>query len=348
MPIVHFNGGIYRNGRFEVNMDGVSAPLSKDYRVGTRGGYITVNTTEVPGFPDRNIRIFCDQEEYYITGENQLMSEQVTKDNHADGGADDRTDEEIMEYMRQRFAMLTEMTKAVKRGDIRAMIVSGPPGVGKSHGVEQVLDEYKLLEQDIGGLEPKYEIVKGEISALGLYCKLYQYSARDNVLVFDDCDVIFEEPSALNILKAALDSKRDRKINWNTDSRKLREDDIPNSFSFKGGCIFITNVKFDHVRSKKLRDHLEALESRCHYVDLGIDTDRERMLRIRQVTRDGMLDVYGFTDDQIDDILEYVDVNKHRLRDLSLRTVIKIADLMKAFPDYWAAHAENSVIKRGK
>ena len=38
------------------------------------------------------------------------------------------------------------MTKAVKKGSVRAMIVSGPPGVGKSHGVEQVLDRYATLE----------------------------------------------------------------------------------------------------------------------------------------------------------------------------------------------------------
>jgi len=46
-------------------------------------------------------------------------------------GIQAKSDEEILEHLNQRFDILTEMTKAVKRGDVRAMIVSGPPGVVK-------------------------------------------------------------------------------------------------------------------------------------------------------------------------------------------------------------------------
>ena len=115
---------------------------------------------------------------------------------------------------------------------------------------------------------------------------------------------------SLNILKAALDSKRSRMIHWNTDSFKLRNEGVPDSFEFKGGAIFITNIKFDNVKSKKLRDHLEALESRCHYIDLTIDTEREKMLRIKQITADGMLNEYQLGEGVVDDIVDFVDVNK--------------------------------------
>jgi hypothetical protein len=151
---------------------------------------------------------------------------------------------------------------------------------------------------------------------------------------------------SLNILKAALDSKKTRKIHWNTDSYKLRNEGIPDSFEFKGSAIFITNIKFDNVKSKKLRDHLEALESRCHYIDLTIDTEREKMLRIKQIVSDGMLDDYAISQDKKDDIVDFIDINKKRLRELSLRTVLKIADLAVAFPDRWEAMAENTVMKR--
>ena len=119
------------------------------------------------------------------------------------------------------------------------------------------------------------------------------------------------------------------------------------SFEFKGSAIFITNIKFDNVKSKKLRDHLEALESRCHYIDLTIDTEREKMLRIKQITGDGMLNEYMLGEGVVDDIVDFVDVNKKRLRELSLRTVLKVADLAKAFPDRWEAMAENTVMRRG-
>ena len=229
---------------------------------------------------------------------------------------------------------------------MRAMIVTGPPGVGKSFGVEKVLGKHELIAE-LGDRPAKYQVVKGAMSAIGLYCKLYNYADKDNVLVFDDCDSILQEDLSLNILKAALDSKKTRRIHWNTDSFKLRNEGVPDSFEFKGSAIFITNIKFDNVKSKKLRDHLEALESRCHYIDLTIDTEREKMLRIKQITGDGMLNEYMLGEGVVDDIVDFVDVNKKRLRELSLRTVLKVADLAKAFPDKWEAMAENTVMRRG-
>jgi hypothetical protein len=121
---------------------------------------------------------------------------------------------------------------------------------------------------------------------------------------------------------------------------------VPDSFEFKGSCIFITNIKFENVKSKKMRDHLEALESRCHYIDLAIDTDREKMLRIQQITKDGMLDEYGLEPEVVEEIVDYIDMNKKKLRELSLRTVLKVADLAKAFPTKWEAMAENPVMRR--
>jgi hypothetical protein len=199
----------------------------------------------------------------------------------------------------------------------------------------------------LGEKAPRYEVVKGAMSAIGLYCKLFNYADKDNVLVFDDCDSVLLDDLSLNILKAALDSKKSRRIHWNTDSFKLRNEGVPDSFEFKGSAIFITNIKFDNVKSKKLRDHLEALESRCHYIDLTIDTEREKMLRIKQITGDGMLNEYMLGEGVVDDIVDFVDVNKKRLRELSLRTVLKVADLAKAFPDRWEAMAENTVMRRG-
>ena len=154
--------------------------------------------------------------------------------------------------------------------------------------------------------------------------------------MFDDCDSVLLDDLSLNILKAALDSGNKRMIHWNTDSRVLRNEGIPNHFEFKGGAIFITNIKFDHVRSKKLRDHLEALESRCHYLDLTIDTEREKIVRIKQVIKEhGMLDKYEMTDEHKQELINFIDDNKKHLRELSLRMVLKVADLMASFQDSW-------------
>jgi hypothetical protein len=59
-----------------------------------------------------------------------------------------------------------------------------------------------------------------------------------------------------------------------------------------------------------------------------------------------MLNEYKLAEDVVQDIVDFVDINKNRLRELSLRTILKVADLAKAFPTKWEAMAENTVMKR--
>ena len=327
-----FEEGTFKLRGKEVSVAGQTLPVVEGYKVGVRGGYVTVDGSAVPGFPDRKIKVMVSSAD----------SVKENADSVAAAGPAE-TDEQAIERIPGRFKMLGEMTKAVRKGDVRAMIVSGPPGVGKSHGVEEVLERYKLME-DLGG-KKTHEVIKGAMSALGLYAALYKNADAGNVVVFDDCDSIFADELSLNILKAALDSKKRRRIHWNTDSHKLRNEGIPDSFDFKATAIFITNLKFDKVKGK-LREHLEALESRCHYMDLTIDSERDKMLRIRQVINDGMLNEYKLKDEVKTAIVDFVDENKGRLRELSLRSVLKVADLAVAFPRDWKAYAENTVMRR--
>jgi hypothetical protein len=59
-----------------------------------------------------------------------------------------------------------------------------------------------------------------------------------------------------------------------------------------------------------------------------------------------MLAEYALGSTVEQEIVDYIDLNKKKLRELSLRTVLKIADLAKAFPDKWEAMAENTVMRR--
>jgi len=151
----------------------------------------------------------------------------------------------------------------------------------------------------------------------------------------------------LNTLTGALDSSRKRIISWNKDSRLLKNEGVENTFEFKGSVIFITNIKFEHVKSKNLRAKLEALESRCHYIDLQMDTNREKILRIKQVVNDcGMLDHYNFEDGIKEELVEFVEVNQLKMRELSLRMLLKVADLRKSFPNSWQSMAATTCMKR--
>lgn len=334
--------GEYRNQPI-VNQ---SFELVKGYAEGKRGGFVTVkNDGKFPQVQIANVKIKVNNinditwgtEKPIMANANLELAPVVTE-----------TDEEAMDRIKTRFNILDDMAKATIAGDIRAMIVSGPPGVGKSYGVEQQMEKASLFDQ-LTNSRTRYEVVKGAMTALGLYAVLYKYSDAKNVLVFDDCDSVFQDDLALNILKAALDSGKSRRICWNSDSSLLNREGIPNSFEFKGSCIFITNLKFENIKSKKLQDHLEALQSRCHFLNLTIDSDRDKMLRIKQVDRDcegGLFSDYNFNDGQDKEIFDFMEENAHKLREISMRMALKIADLFKVTGvNNWKVLAESTCMK---
>jgi len=342
--------GAYRSK----DMSGRIFPILKDYQKftgGKTGGFVTVDCSELDGFEGLakarvNVaeigKLTIVPEGQYITHRDELKKDKVPKLKEQK-----ETDEQAIERIANRFAILDEMAEAVATSKVRAMIVSGPPGIGKSYGVEKALEKQNMFT-DIAGDKRKFEMVKGAMSAIGLYKKLYEFKEPGCVCCFDDCDAILYDDLALNLLKAALDTTPKRTLHWNTESRVLQSEGMPNHFEFNGGVIFITNVKFDNVKSKKLQDHLAALQSRCHYLDLTIDSMRDRMLRIRQICGIGMLDKYKMPGGLQEELIQFIYDHKHRLREISLRMVLKIADLWKMAPEKWKVLAEQTCMRPAK
>jgi hypothetical protein len=317
MSTVRILSGSYRNDTIK----GKVFTLVKGYQLGDKGGFVTVkNEGQFPGRPDKvRIQVNTQSDIEFMSGPDATMIETPKE-----------TDEEAMNRIASRFGVLDEMSKACIKGDIRAMIVTGPAGIGKSHGVTLQMEKASLFDQVVGK-KARFEIVKGAMSGIGLFAKLYKFSDAKNVLVFDDCD-IWEDQDAINVLKGALDSGKTRRISWNKDSRLLRDEGVPNSFNFNGSIIFITNKSFDNKKASKMQPHLDALQSRCHFLDLTVDTERDKMLRIKQVHRDadgGLFKDYDFTQEQTDEIMSFIDTNHAKLREVSLRMCLKIADLVK-------------------
>ena len=319
--------------------------LVKGFQTGAKGGYVTVKNDGQFAINIPEVKVLVDSinEIEFLNGES--VTENTVKFSKAEVAKE--TETEAMDRIAARFEVLDEMSRAAINGDIRAMIVSGPPGVGKSYGVETQMEKASMFDK-LAGKRVRFNIVKGAMTALGLYAQLYKYSDTKNVLIFDDCDSVFTDDLALNILKAALDSGKTRRICWNSDSRLLREEGIPNTFNFNGSAIFITNLKFSNLKSKKLQDHLEALQSRCHFLDLTIDGDRDKMLRIKQVHRDangGLFSDYDFTEEQAQMVIDFMWDNHTKLREVSLRMCLKIADLVKISPNNWKNLARTTCMK---
>jgi hypothetical protein len=339
LSTVKIINGTYRNQQ----VNNMIFNLVKGFQTGAKGGYVTVNADGYfgPDLPEV-VRINVNGiEDLEFVGESAVVGEMMAPV----AKAPVETDEEVMTRIGERFDILDQMTKATIAGDVRAMIVVGPPGVGKSYGVEKQLEHSGLFDK-LSGRKIKYEVIKGAMTPIGLYCTLYKHSDRNNVLVFDDCDSVFQDDLSLNILKAALDSGKKRRIYWNSDSAMLRREGVPDMFDFKGACIFITNLQFSNLKSKKLQDHLEALQSRCHFLDLTLNTMRDRFLRIKQIYRKGELFAdYDFTQEQGDMVIEFMEQNQTRLREMSLRMALKIADLTRVSESNWRALAATTCMK---
>jgi hypothetical protein len=158
----------------------------------------------------------------------------------------------------EMFGNLERLTKMVGRGVQPSLVITGMAGVGKTHLVKETLKGM--------GLRESHEFVhfKGRATAAGLFITLYQNS--DKVVILDDCDSVFKDDDAVNILKAALDSYDTRKISY-ISSKQLKDefgDPIPAHFEFTGRIIFISNINQSRLD--------EAIRSRSFVADISMNT----------------------------------------------------------------------------
>jgi len=335
-------------------------PLVKPYQDGAKGGFVTIrNPNPKAGTPPVQ-RVQVEKADITMLGaDGEELGEHIVVDNGTQGAGIEvstnyeaafiqaETDDEAMDRIEETFLMLDKITDACARNVVRGLVVTGPPGIGKSFGVEKQLEAANMF-RTMAGKDPKYEVVSGGVSSIGLYQKLYYNRSPENVLVFDDCDGILFDEESLNLLKAALNSGDKRRICWNKESRVLTVEDIPEAFDFEGSIIFLSNIDFERTIAKgsRIANHLEAIMSRCHYLDLEIGSMRDKLLRIKQVVRDGMLSPYQFAAEQEVQIWDFVYDNSEYLREVSLRMVKKIADFVKADPKSWEEMAESTCLQR--
>ena len=251
-----------------------------------------------------------------------------------------------------RYAAMERNSKRMIKGTVPSLIVSGPPGLGKSHTFRRDLKasgriEWMDVQEELtyaGDDQEKaapyknklYDVISGSMTPPGLYQALWNMR-NGGIIMVDDCDSVFHDETCLNLLKAALDSDpAHRKVSWRKEAKWLEDYGIPKTFHFGGHVIFLTNIDFESVIAKnpesQMANHLRALIDRSLYLCLTLRSQRDFLIRIRQVAagENGMLAVeHGLTPEQADEVLEFVEEHKARFYNLSLRLVGQIAILMK-------------------
>jgi len=240
-----------------------------------------------------------------------------------------RTDGEVLKDLKERFQILSLLTQGSVHSNIRAVTVTGAPGVGKTYSVEQVLERSGT----------KYEIVRGAISALNLYMLAYKYRQPGNVVVLDDADDIFNDLDAVNILKVLCDTGSVRRVSYLKEAHQLKENDVPQSFEFNGAFIFISNVdfaKFVEDGKNKFAPHMGALMSRSLYLDLQIhDRNALGVWVNHMATAARIFDIDGVPQALRPEILGFLTEHRDTLYEISLRTLKKLNQLAKTNPEQW-------------
>jgi len=158
------------------------------------------------------------------------------------------------------------LLKMMYSGASNALFVAGRGGIGKTFTAEKELDALGLVDNK------DYFKNTGSISAAGLYRLLFKY--RNQIVFFDDSDNVFADQESRNILKAATDTKKIRKLVYSKRGSDVVEPDqytdeemedqglIPRYFEFTGKIIFISNLKPDKL------DPDGALRTRAFLVNI--------------------------------------------------------------------------------
>lgn len=251
------------------------------------------------------------------------------------------SDSELDARIRTTYANMELLTKSVGDGITTSMIISGAAGVGKSYTVKRVLEAND---------QTTVHFIRGYVKATGIYKLLWENRQAHQTLVFDDCDSVFEDAVGLNLLKAALELSKRRRICWMSEKEFVDEDggQIPNWFDYEGQIIFLTNIDFHELINKgsKMAPHLSALESRSIYLDLQVRSNREKMMRITQVVAEStILEDRGIYKDDEKQLMDYLYANVESLRECSLRTVEKLAALYLASPTKWSSLADSVLLR---
>lgn len=244
---------------------------------------------------------------------------------------------EIDDYadLERRYASVESYIKELSNGRIHNLIINGPAGVGKTHAVEKFLDAYA---------HGRFKVVKGHMTPLSLYGNLFFHRDPNNILVLDDIDSVFKKIEGVNMLKAAMDTGSVRRINWES-SNALKGVGIPDSFEFKGKVILISNIGFAVARKNSISAHLDALKDRSFNIVVADNTKESCFKQVCfMVLKKDMLNTFNLKYEQHIELLDYLKEHIIEIEKISLRTAIKLAQLMTISPANWRDMADTGLL----
>lgn len=248
----------------------------------------------------------------------------------------EKTLDDKVKYLEETMQDIYDISRGVAAGAFNSLFISGRAGTGKTYNVERALKDEGLEEED------DYIMVSGAVSVIMMFKKMYQY--RNKTLVFDDCDAVFRDENGRNMLKAALDTKKVRKISYlkksslvfdpkdfETDPQgefeQIENGLVPAYFEFSGRVIFISNLAKDKA------DPDGAIRSRSILIDVNPD-DATLMERMKKLLPH--LEPKAMPINEKKEIYEFM----KNANDVSMRTFVKAAGFKMAGLKNWERMAK--------
>jgi hypothetical protein len=258
-------------------------------------------------------------------------NETVTLEEPTAVKANEETLADKVKFLDETLTDIYDISRKVAAGAFNSLMISGRAGTGKTFSVEKALKDEGLVEDD------DYIIVSGAVSTIMMFKKMFQY--RNKVLVFDDCDAVFRDENGRNILKAALDTKKVRRISYLKKSglvfdpkdfemdpegefNMIENGMVPAYFDFAGRVIFISNLAKDKA------DPDGAIRSRSILIDVNPD-DVTLMERIKTLLP--YLEPKDMPMKDKEEIYEFM----KKANDVSMRTFVKAAGFKVAGLPNW-------------
>ena len=239
-----------------------------------------------------------------------------------------------MSFIREQIATqqrnLEKLAKMAVDGKIRGLIISGPPGLGKTHTFKQT-----------AGTKKNCRWVNGRITPTALYQALYQCSDKSDLLILDDCDAVLEDETSINLLKAAMDTSDVRIINYVANKAVLNQIGCPDSFEFSGTVVLITNLDVltrVKTRQSKTYVHMMALASWTLHAQVGYHDRPSQLEHVKYLIEEkGAFNEYS--SEIVEEVLVWFEDRIQVVRTVDMRTAVK-AILLASELDDWEEMAD--------
>ena len=199
----------------------------------------------------------------------------------------------------QTYSELASLVSAFTNGQLNLLLVQSKGGLGKTTSTRKALQDKKHL------------YLNGHLTPLEMYKQLYHH--RDELIVFDDIDMLLRNPRSLSLLKQVCDTRNEKEVQYHSTAGSSV--DVPQSFTTTSKVIVLTN----QLRKGRGED-MQAFLTRGLHV-LFSPTPKEVYKVLESFAKDK-------------EILSWFNFHLHKLKQLDLRKYVLAVELKNAFLDW--------------